>query len=269
MMFTSKPLETLLVSWVGQYSESPITIKSFDILHENIEIVYEACEKVGLGLFLPEGFLESDQSLGNLVDAMKEFWKSVKNQNIFHISLEFFQSLVGNDFVFEEHLETYILDYKEIEFGIMVFLLLTFFMVRKRGNQSTMKESKIFQENPNGEDFANQILHLFKRIDESWEDSQAKVEGKRSTVMGGDLDLLRRIQNMKEEIGQLTEENLGLKEKVGGVDLRLKEKDDEIENLKREKNDVEQSKAELLKRIEGMKQEWLDEGLKEKQGVGF
>ena len=268
MMFTSKPLEILLVKWISQYSDKIITTKSFDILHEHLDVIYEACDKVGMGLFLPEGFLESDQSLGNLVDAIKEFWKSIKNQNIFEISWEFFKTLVGNDFVFEDHLETYILDYKEIEFSLMVFLLLTFFLVRQRGNQNTMEETKIFQESPQGEEFAVQILNFFNTIDQSWENVQVgEIEGKRNTVVGGDLDLLRRIQNMKEEIGNLTEVNLELKKKVEGVDQRVKEKDDEIESLKREKNDVEQSKADLLKRIEGMKQEWLAEALEEKQKV--
>jgi hypothetical protein len=267
MIFTSKSIEKLLVEWILQYSESTMTITSFDILHEHIDLIYKACEKVGMNLFLPEGFLETDQSLGNLVDAIKEFWKSQKNKNIFEIGWKFFKDLVEPDFVFEEHLETYILDYKEIEFGLMVFLLVTFMMVRKRGNQSAMEESKIFLESTYGEEFIQKVMILFESLD-AWEDVEvSNAEVRRGTVVGGDIGLLRQIEKMKQEIADLTEQNMEYRKKVEGVDKRLKEKDEVIEVLEREKKDVMDSKAELLKRIEGMKGEWLEEGLKEKQMV--
>lgn len=270
MLYTSKPLEKLLVSWISQYSDQPVGITSFDILHESIEVVYEACEKVGMNLFLPEDFLSANQSLENLVDAIKEFWKRIKGKNIFEVGRKFFQELVAEDFVFEEHINSYILDYKEVEFGFMLFLLLTFFMVRKRGNQSVLEESKIFNESEEGEDFIRTVLLLFENLDNSWEDVKiSDSEVRRGTVVGGDIGLLKKIEAMKEEIGQLTTQNLEYNKKVEDVDRLLAEKDDDIDTLKKEKSDIQLSKDELLKTIEGMKQEWLEEGLKEKQEVGL
>ena len=268
MLHTNKHMEKLLVAWISQYSNKPSLPASFDILHESLDAVYEACDKVGMTLFLPKGLLDSDHDLASLVDAIREFWSNIKKRNVFEICGPFFRSLIDDEFVFEDHLETYILDHKEVEFALMVFLLLTFMMVRRRGNRSAMEESRLFENDPHGEDFLQKVVLLLDQLDALWEDAPVSdSDVRRGTVVGGDIGLLRQIEKLKQDVADLTGKNQALTESARTVDQRLAEKDEAIETLKREKQAVAESKEELLRTIEGMKQEWLQDALKDKQAA--
>lgn len=270
MLFNSKPLEHALVCWIFSVLGKTATTTSFDILHEQPDLIYEACEKRGMNLFLPKGYLKEQNGLGGLVDAIKEFWKRQKGHNIFEISESFFRVLVGEDFVFEEEFETYILEFKQIEFGLMLYLLISFMMVRKRGGQSGMDELEIFYEQELFVGFATNINNLFNAIDSQWKDVVSNDNDQSGGgILSGDIGLLKKIEELKETISKLTSENKDLNQTVKGFDEVTAAKEEKIEELKREKNDIQRARNELLERIEGMKQEWLKEALEEKDNVSL
>lgn len=270
----SPETEKALVNLLCKMLTPPANFHSFDMLHEQPELLFQILEKEGLKLFMPQNAPESQygETLAGLVDTIAMFWKAQKNADIFSAGNVYFRELLKEpDFCFENEFETYILEFKQLEFAVVLYLLLSIMLVRKRGNRAPEELLAKLEESSGGKAVSSFMGRLFSELDSKWEDPVSQVEGENNGISGGvvsgDVKLLKKIEDLKAKLEEKDVENEKLKTEKLELEETLEAEKERGERLAREKKDVERAREDLLGRLETMKQEWVKEALQDKEFV--